>query len=391
MRQRMSAVIAAVVLLVGTAPASAAPILGTPGPIVPTAEAIRSDVDMYRAMFNVSEATARLEIDEGQRVGELQVELEGKYPEFAGLWIEHSPYQVVVATARQRSERVAAAVDAAHLSHVELRVMPRSLTELLTLLDAVRASKVPTDVSVNLRENRVDARTASRATMLASLAATARADEALSVVEVAQLARPAVSLWGGLGGASNNWSGCPSGFTVRKTGTTTDGFFTAGHCGNVLSYQGVNLPFQGDWFSGNSDSQWHTAPGFTVTDTFQYSNAGYQRYVESERFWDQIVAGEQVCKYGPAGGYGCGTVETRYLAPSYIPNATATYVRVKNCDYDLAIPGDSGGPVFSYTRAYGLVSGYEDDIFCGLRNMLIFSSQDFAYYHFPVRIKVHQY
>ena len=49
----------------------------------------------------------------------------------------------------------------------------------------------------------------------------------------------------------------------------------------------------------------------------------------------------------------CGDIESVNYAPSWVPNATSTYIRV-NAD---CAGGDSGGPWFKGHDAYGVHSG----------------------------------
>jgi hypothetical protein len=55
----------------------------------------------------------------------------------------------------------------------------------------------------------------------------------------------------------------------------------------------------------------------------------------------------------------------------------------------MVLGGDSGGPVFYQNTAYGITSGYEDDILCGGRNTLVFTSMGFATYHYDLKVLLH--
>lgn len=48
---------------------------------------------------------------------------------------------------------------------------------------------------------------------------------------------------------------------------------------------------------------------------------------------------------------------SRHEAPSYIPNAAATTIQASNPGTDLSSGGDSGGPVFYNSSAYGVITG----------------------------------
>ncbi len=63
--------------------------------------------------------------------------------------------------------------------------------------------------------------------------------------------------------------------------------------------------------------------------------------------------GEIVCKAGKKIPTACGTVETKTLLPSYQTNGEATFIRVTA----YTEKGDSGGPVFRQSTAFGITSG----------------------------------
>ena len=71
----------------------------------------------------------------------------------------------------------------------------------------------------------------------------------------------------------------------------------------------------------------------------------------------QQSVGDDVCKYGKVTGYTCGHIVSRFYAPSYIPSADATFIRVGGGSTKLSRGGDSGGPCFNGRRAYGIHSG----------------------------------
>lgn len=126
-------------------------------------------------------------------------------------------------------------------------------------------------MAINIVTNTVDIETTSKEAVDASLASNRAESSAIRVVEVSSLSEPTVNIYGGLGGANHQWSGCMSAFTVLHVitaGVTESGIITAGHCGDTLSYQGVNLPMVLDWHQTNADAQWHRVPSFTAQPEF---------------------------------------------------------------------------------------------------------------------------
>lgn len=122
---------------------------------------------------------------------------------------------------------------------------------------------------------------------------------------------------------------------------------TAGHCQNTLSYNGQNLPFVSESWGGSYDVQWHNTPGFTVRNWAW--DGSWNRIINGQRHRDNQFIGDFVCKYGKTTGGGCGTITSKTF--------NGTYIRVHSNTVDLAEPGDSGGPWFSGSTAFGIMTG----------------------------------
>ena len=106
--------------------------------------------------------------------------------------------------------------------------------------------------------------------------------------------------------------------------------------------------------------------------------------------WASEYVGESVCKYGEVTGYGCGTISTKFYAPSYVPNPYAAFTIVgNNCTSKLSIGGDSGSPVFWNNSALGIVSGKYTDLFCLSHTQLIFDAIDFATNYSGISVMLH--
>jgi len=158
---------------------------------------------------------------------------------------------------------------------------------------------------------------------------------------------------------------CTSGFTVKaKTGN--EGFVTAGHCDpngssdpSKLKFEGRVMPFKKQNIRTTHDVQWHTSPrpyddrAWFLDRNGQGSALREVHYVRG-RAHQQV--GEFVCKAGKATGYTCGRIDDRSYQPSYVGNASSTFIRVVDRDRtsDMLAPGDSGAPVFTGNTALGL-------------------------------------
>jgi len=153
---------------------------------------------------------------------------------------------------------------------------------------------------------------------------------------------------------------CTSGFLVGDG--TRVGITTAAHCLDDLAYidparQATPLGFVGQWGWGYHDVQIHNLPtparALFLADTART----LARPVEAQRAKTSTRAGDFVCHRGESTGYSCAEVTLLDFAPSgqlcggyCLP----TWVAVAG---PTCKQGDSGGPVFSGTTAFGIVKG----------------------------------
>jgi hypothetical protein len=153
---------------------------------------------------------------------------------------------------------------------------------------------------------------------------------------------------------------CTTAFVV--TNGETNAITTAAHCPDELTYvdrEGgtTMLPMIGSWGAAYQDVQINGSAN--SPDPLFYSNrgAGTLRRVVSWRNAASTRAGDFVCHYGESSGYSCAVVElTDYAPPGDLCGGpcspTWTTVKGPGC-----IPGDSGGPVFSGSVAFGIAKG----------------------------------
>jgi streptogrisin C len=153
---------------------------------------------------------------------------------------------------------------------------------------------------------------------------------------------------------------CTTGFAV--TDGTRSGITTAAHCLDKMDYydpQGRPLPlsFVGQWGWGYHDVQIHA--GAAPDRALIYSNTErtVERPVEMQRSKPSTRAGDFVCHRGESSGYSCAEIELLDFAPAGDLCGGAclpTWVTVAG---PTCKGGDSGGPVFSGTTAFGVVKG----------------------------------
>ena len=334
-----------------------------------TSMPVSADVQSYADEWGISidEATRRLNLQD--TMGELDAALqENESDTFAGLWIEHGAtaddFGVVTrftsdgAQTLQRYSQYIAAGPLAGM--VETRSADKTIEELRTARKSAIGNlvglAVPVESGVNVLENRVEIYVVERTRLESAMsAANIELPEKVELVSVSELSRKAVDIYGGLTART-----CTLGFSVENT-SGTRGVTTAAHCSNSQKYNGTDLPMQSQFFNSDRDVQWHTAPGFTVTNEIY---ADSTREITGTRPTSQQSIGTYVCKRGMTTGYGCGYIIHTYYLPddeehTCIPDECSfvdTWIRIHRDGVDLAELGDSGGPVFKNNTAYGTIA-----------------------------------
>lgn len=153
---------------------------------------------------------------------------------------------------------------------------------------------------------------------------------------------------------------CTTGFVV--TDTLRTGILTAAHCPDILTYidplGGTSaLSFVGEWGARYQDVQIHVSPE-RLQPLFYADTAKSQlRRLTSWRNRTSTRAGDAVCHRGETTGYSCSQVELVDFAPpgDLCGGPCEPYwvtVAGPNCR-----GGDSGGPIFNGTIAFGIVKG----------------------------------
>jgi hypothetical protein len=155
---------------------------------------------------------------------------------------------------------------------------------------------------------------------------------------------------------------CTTGFVV--TDGRRGGIVTAAHCPDRVEYRdaggpGVPLEFVGGWGAQFQDVQVHVGqvdhldgaqrPVFRASDALRPQRGQRQRA--------RTRAGETVCHRGESSGYSCAEVElTDYAPPGTLCGGLClpTWVTVAGPG---CRNGDSGGPVFAGTTAFGILKG----------------------------------
>lgn len=367
---RISVLVMLVGVLVAVQPAAADSMSGAIGESVEDvgSDSVPPDAEWYAVNYGVSAEEAVVELQLESEAGQLEVDLTvAETASFAGLWIEHDPaFRVNVAfTSAAAGERLSSNLAGSALGEVTVAVRrPFTLRELLAqhggVIDVLRALEGEFDSRIAIQDAQIEILVASQEDRRVVEDVLDQLPSSVVVVDIAAVSQPVSNIYGGLA-----LSSCTSGFTVKEDDGTRKGISTAGHCPDTISYLGTDLPWQNGQKSGNTDAQWHTAPGFTkknwIQDGLSDSTTPYYREITGRVHRDNQAIGSTVCKYAKATGYGCGTLEDKWMSPSCITNATGTWMKIWKSGVDLAESGDSGGPTFRSKNAYGTISCQSSD------------------------------
>ncbi len=342
-------------------------------PVQTQAESLAEDAIQYAAQFGVSpdEALRRLR-EQQDSVAATDAIAEEFAARLAGISIEQSPeYRIVVLLTGSDpvSDRRAADVPIIFRTGAKatrdqaVAAMRKHLIDLRTELPGARGA------GYDQRTGEVVLLvTAADAQKFGTDSIRSRAEQVSGVpvrIVINNLIEQNMTVDGGgrvegISAVTGRRNRCTTGFVV--TDGTQTGVATAAHCPDELTYfdpDGTQtvLPFVGQWGAAYQDVQVNLSPD--ASSPLFYANRGTES-VRRLTTWRNRVstrAGDFVCHYGESSGYSCAEVElTDYAPPGDLCGGpcSPTWVTVKgpNC-----IPGDSGGPVFSGSVAFGIAKG----------------------------------
>jgi len=161
---------------------------------------------------------------------------------------------------------------------------------------------------------------------------------------------------------------CTTGFNVYSDPVYA--VVTAAHCPNIAStYQNWQSPTSAsyvfaqledalvEWHDGSRDFQIHPvhpSSGNYVTEAFYGISADVISGITSVISQADTAIGTNVCHRGVGSGYSCGKVADVDYDPDTCPGSCENnWVLVQGPDLACA-SGDSGGPVFRFSSAYGI-------------------------------------
>jgi len=167
------------------------------------------------------------------------------------------------------------------------------------------------------------------------------------------------------GGLPIDRGNCTAGFSMkRQVGSSYDdyivGYLTSGHCGRGLTIRGKRVTTNLRFNDRARDWQF-VVPDLTLKDSASADfkcGRGITYCSVTGTTTQYRMKDDFVCHYGSSSGYSCGTVVYNYFAP----HPTCPGGRCSGNNWVLvrgpklaACGGDSGGPFFSGTTAYGIL------------------------------------
>lgn len=370
-------------LLARTAVAAAFPLAAAAAaqPVAPvqvqTAEqSLAEDAAHYAARYSVSAEEAKRRLRAQQESAAVTDRItRALAPRLAGVSIQHDPqYRLVVLLAGPEPVADQSALAAGSPVPVVFQTGAAATRE--QIVAAMRAHQPALRKELpNARGMGVDPRTGELVLLVNSADARrlglpsikARAEEVTGVPVRVELADPATNLLRGgallvgIDAVTGKRYGCTTGFVVADGART--GIVTAAHCPDSLVYvspdgRKVPLQFVGGWGVGYQDVQVHVGDGL-ADGPFFYADRrrALLRQVTGSRPRDSTRSGDFVCHWGEGSGHSCSEVElTDYAPPGDLCGGPCTpvWVTVKGPGCK---PGDSGGPVFVGTTAFGILKG----------------------------------
>ncbi|MBV9841725.1 MAG: hypothetical protein JOY99_09385 [Sphingomonadaceae bacterium] len=153
---------------------------------------------------------------------------------------------------------------------------------------------------------------------------------------------------------------CTAGFVVRYESYM--GVATAAHCPDQLDYvepDGARVPlgYAGQWGARYQDVQIGVAPGPLAPLFLADAKRSEARPVTGARSRLATRAGDYVCHRGEGSGYSCAEIDLVDYAPPGDLCAGPCEPVWFAVDGPGCKSGDSGGPVFLGTTAFGIVKG----------------------------------
>ncbi len=187
-------------------------------------------------------------------------------------------------------------------------------------------------------------------------------------IETTNVMETLMDVRGGARFTSSGGALCTTGFVVKNTAGTT-GVATAAHCEGMNTYynpNGTTIPTtivaSSETLDADQDVEVHTS-GYVERPQFYADTTASARTLTGRRYKSSTGYDDNVCHRGEVTKYSCGYVKQtnytpvdRYGTPLRCGAVACGpyYVRVEGPEL-ACYNGDSGGPVFASTVAFGLL------------------------------------
>ncbi|MBV9883072.1 MAG: hypothetical protein JO276_08695, partial [Sphingomonadaceae bacterium] len=338
-------------------------------------EALAQDADAYAALHNVERDEALRRLKAQEETVAVTERLRAIYAKrLAGIALEHEPEYRIVVLLKGSKAVPDTAVEAGGLSvPILFRTGAPATREKLVRAIERRGARLRAAFP-SARGIGVDPRGGGLVLMLADAAsdeeladAVARASDIAGVpVRIRLIDRVAnTALEGGArvegtDAVSGRHAVCTAGFVVTDGQRT--GLVTAAHCPDTLTYRDpaggtAELPFIGQWGWSFQDVQLNAVEGPAQPVFYADTAKSAGRSPAATRSRASTRAGDFVCHRGERSGYTCGDVElTDFAPPGDLCGGPCapSWVTVSGPGCG---GGDSGGPVFAGTTAFGIMKG----------------------------------
>ncbi|GAA2243807.1 hypothetical protein GCM10010401_16130 [Rarobacter faecitabidus] len=332
--------------------------------------------DIYAEYFDVTPSQIRKSQEMSDYAASLEMKLSEDFPKvLSGVSINLNTSIVSVyakLNEKEGQELVKALLADKQPYQVEVHESASSMYErakvLASLSEELEAANVIADLSGDMKSGKILAEVAQddidgRKT-IESLTREAEktrivshSDEPRSLVEVQvveALAQPAAAGRGG-----NHTAKCTIGLPLVNTSGNRF-LTTAGHCTgtqNITAPNAISTTLKQSFYSGSRDMRILTIDGNNTVGTgLRYKNSAgtwLSQSITGIKTRNATVIGSIVCKAGRTIATACGEVTSKEVNPGYVANGNATFIRSKA----QTSGGDSGGPVFLQSTAYGFTSG----------------------------------
>lgn len=345
----------------------------TPSVLSNSEEAIRQDAAAYALAFDVSleESIRRLEA-QPQIAAVFERARQMAPDRFAGAWIENGPvYRAVI---RLKGEPEIAAIEDLVAAVPFMEVRPGATYSYQDLLEA--QDRIDKFRSEHLPDTSSEPDAAGGGLLLTSPTTftdeVAKALQELAgvLIRVEKVGLSALlHTYGGRTLSKNSVNQCTSGFTVQHSQTLVKGVTTAGHCPDPLRYHQSSttsypMTTSNEVRDDDQDVEFLHETGHIVYPQFWSGSPGYRTVTGGAQAPISGWVGDFVCHYGFYTGYSCGTVQNAnfdpgsYCGPNGNGDCFSSWIKVVPGGSTLrCYGGDSGGPFFNGTTAYGTLTG----------------------------------